>query len=430
MNNVFLPNTMMGTLYYKKVYEFYEEPRFFSVENEVSSLFIVYWISEDEDSDSWYVIPISPTRLELVERKRIDIRDALVNQEQLFFYETKAPYDRDINPEWNVKSIEQIFEHQLPVHGLFISSIVPVLENGRVGAPIEYSTHEIHLEKSSKNSSSNLVLSHVSNVCDRFSDLYESLLESAGIKDKLRPIDARPGSFILSFQAEKLNTYEDILKALSKLIERRAEIFDFIKNNGIDIQALSNLFQSIVATGTNMELKSNQTGEVIFVLTKAGADFYLSDISKVSSITVGGHQIPQADILDRVFKIVEIKWRGEAATILNTGLQERHVYYYQHAAKVLGLLDEYGKVTTVGQQLIQSNDETKYRIAARCFEISHCGWAWINWAEVDNLSQLDPESADEFLLQQCHSLSRDTIQRRARTIRHWCRELKDKYTPL
>lgn len=314
MNNVFLPNTMMGTLYYKKVYEFYEEPRFFSVENEVNSLFIVYWISEDEDSDSWYVIPISPARLELIERKRIDIRDALVNQEQLFFYETKAPYDRDTKPEWVVKNIEQIFEHQLPAHGLFISSIVPVLENGRVGAPIEYSTHEIHLEKSSKKSSNNLVLSHVSNVCDRFSDLYKSLLEFGGVKDKLRPIDARPGSFILSFQAEKLNTYEDILKALSNLIERRVEIIDFIKNNGIDIQALSNLFQSIVATGTNMELKSNQTGEIIFVLTKAGADFYLNDISKISSITVGGHQIPRLIYSTEFLKL--LRSNGEVSQLL------------------------------------------------------------------------------------------------------------------
>ncbi|EPM3204966.1 DUF6575 domain-containing protein, partial [Escherichia coli] len=41
MSNVFLPNTMMGTLCYKRVYEFFEEPRFFSVENEVSTLFIV-----------------------------------------------------------------------------------------------------------------------------------------------------------------------------------------------------------------------------------------------------------------------------------------------------------------------------------------------------------------------------------------------------
>lgn len=430
MSNVFLPNTMMGTLRYKRVYEFFEEPRFFSVENEVSSLFVVYWIGEDDDSDRWYVIPVSPSRLELIERKRIDLHSVLIDQEQLFFYEVRAPYDRAVAPEWSLKDIDAVHDYALPAPGLFISSVVPVLENGRIGEAIKYSTHEIHLEKSSKKSAENLVLSHVSNVCESFSALYDRLLEFSGLKDKLRPVDARPGSFILSFQAEKLTMYEEVLRELSVLIERRADIVDFIKNNGIDIQAFSNLLQSVVSTGTNMELTSNQTGEMIFQLTKAGAEFYLKIISRMSTLAVGGHQIPQADTLDKVFKIVEVKWSGEPCTILNTGLQERHIYYYLHAAKVLGLLDVNGKVTAIGQKLVQSEMDVQYKIAARCFEVSHIGWAWINWSEVENLSQIDPETAEQFLLEQCHSLSKDTIARRSRTLRHWGNELKHKYTPL
>lgn len=430
MSNVFLPNTMMGTLRYKRVYEFFEEPRFFSAENEVSSLFVVYWIGEDEDADSWYVIPVSPTRLELIERKRIDLRSVLIDQEQSFFYEVRAPYDREVAPTWSVKGVDAVYEKALPAQGLFISSVVPVLENGRIGEAIKYSTHEIHLEKSSKKSAGNLVLSHVSNVCDSFSALYDSLLEFSGLKDKLRPVDARPGSFILSFQAEKLNAYEEILRDLSALIERRADIVDFIQNNGIDIQAFSDLLQSIVSTGTNMELKSNQTGEVIFLLTKAGAEFYLRVISRMSALAVSGHQIPQADTLEKVFKVVEVKWSGEPCTVENTGLQERHVYYYLHAAKVLGLLNANGNVTAMGQKLIQSGKENQYKIAARCFEVSHIGWAWINWSEVENLSQIDPDTAEKFLLEQCNSLSKDTIARRSRTLRHWGKELKEKYTPL
>lgn len=430
MSNVFLPNTMMGTLRYKRVYEFFEEPRFFSAENEVSSLFVVYWIGEDEDADSWYIIPVSPARLELIERKRVDLRSVLVDQEQLFFYEVRAPYDRKIAPTWDVKGIESVSDYALPAPGLFISSVVPVLENGRIGEAIKYSTHEIHLEKSSKKSAGNLVLSHVSNVCDSFSALYDGLLEFSGLKDKLRPVDARPGSFILSFQAEKLNVYEEILHDLSTLIERRADIVDFIQNNGIDFQAFSNLLQSVVSTGTNMELKSNQTGEVIFLLTKAGAEFYLRVISRLSALAVGGHQIPQADTLDTVFKVVEVKWSGVPCTVENTGLQERHVYYYLHAARVLGLLDANGGVTAIGQKLVQSERDNQYKIAARCFEVSHIGWAWINWSEVDNLSQIDPDTAEQFLLAQCHSLSPETIIRRARTLRHWGKTLKETYTPL
>ncbi|EJD5900240.1 DUF6575 domain-containing protein [Escherichia coli] len=430
MSNVFLPNTMMGTLCYKRVYEFFEEPRFFSVENEVSTLFIVYWIGEDDEYDSWFIIPVSPSRLELIERKRICIRDALINQEQSFFYEAHIPYDRTSKVTWLNKNLADIFEIPLPVSELYISSVVPVMPSGKLGEAITYSTHEIHLEKSSKKSAKNLVLSHVSNVCDRFSDLYDRMLEMAKCKDKLRPVDARPGSFIISFKAEELHSFEDIFKELSRLIELRDDIIPFIFEKGIDVQALTALLQSIVETGTNMELNSNQTGELVLVVTKAGAEFYLKKLSRLSTSLVGGHQIPQADVLETVYKLVEIVWSGEPLTPINTGLQDRHIYYYKHAAKVLGLLDSFGNVTTSGQQLVQSDEITRHKIAARKFEVSHVGWAWINWANVEHLSQIDPDSALDFLLEQCHSLSRDTIERRATTIKHWCRELKNHYTPL
>ncbi|HDK9818897.1 TPA: hypothetical protein PVT08_005243, partial [Klebsiella pneumoniae] len=246
MSNIFLPKTMLGTLLYKRVYEFFEEPRFFSVENEVGSIYVVYWISEDENSDSWFIIPVSPTKLELIERKRIDIHSALTALEQSFFYKVQAPYNRDETPAWDVLYAEDLNNFKLPASGLFISSVVPVLGNGRIGAPIKYSTHEIHLEKSSKKSEGNLVLGNVSSVCDRFSELYNSLLDLDGLKDKLRPVDARPGSFIISFQAEKLSLFEELLKSLSALIEARANVIDFINENRIDIQSLSNLFQAVV----------------------------------------------------------------------------------------------------------------------------------------------------------------------------------------
>src|SRR5471032_2439947 len=93
MNNIFLTDSKFGTLVLKNIYEFFEEPRFFSVSNEVGGLFIVYWIGDEDDYDKWYVIPISPERLELLERKRIDLYSSLVYQEQKTFYQVNIPYD-------------------------------------------------------------------------------------------------------------------------------------------------------------------------------------------------------------------------------------------------------------------------------------------------------------------------------------------------
>lgn len=201
-------------------------------------------ISEDENSDSWFIIPVSPTKLELIERKRIDIHSALTALEQSF-YKVQAPYNRDETPAWDVLYAEDLNNFKLPASGLFISSVVPVLGNGRIGAPIKYSTHEIHLEKSSKKSEGNLVLGNVSSVCDRFSELYNSLLDLDGLKDKLRPVDARPGSFIISFQAEKLSLFEELLKSFKRFDRSKEHVIDFINENRIDIQSLSNLFRQL-----------------------------------------------------------------------------------------------------------------------------------------------------------------------------------------
>ncbi|HHH4566478.1 TPA: DUF6575 domain-containing protein, partial [Morganella morganii] len=92
MSNLFLKDTRFGSLYMKNVYEFFEGPKFFSVTNEVGGIFLLYWIGDEEEYDKWFLIPISSSRLENLERKRIDIYQSLVYQEQKFFYQINLPY--------------------------------------------------------------------------------------------------------------------------------------------------------------------------------------------------------------------------------------------------------------------------------------------------------------------------------------------------
>ncbi|HCO0222981.1 TPA: hypothetical protein N7D13_003150, partial [Escherichia coli] len=93
MSNIFLEDSVFGTLYMQKIYEFFEEPKLFSVSNEINSMFVVYWIGDEEDYDKWIIIPISKDRLEHFERKRIDIRSVLVYQEQKLCYQFNIYYE-------------------------------------------------------------------------------------------------------------------------------------------------------------------------------------------------------------------------------------------------------------------------------------------------------------------------------------------------
>lgn len=427
MKNNFISDSPFGCLTFKSIYEFFEEPRFFSVTNEVGSLFLVYWIGDEEDFDKWYIFPVSKGRLELLERKRIDINSCLVHQEQKSFVHANLPYDDKDSAKFETKNTAEITNLiKLPKPNLFISGVTPVLETGKLGKPVGFSTHEIHIEKSTK-SHTDLELNGISKVFERFDDFYSSILNAAGEKDKMKPVSARPGSFILAFQAEKMHNFEYLLRNLFEQILYKRDLSTFIKNNNIDVQVFATLLRSVIETNTKMELKNNDNDEVIFTLHRADADFYIQDIAKMASQYVSGEQVPQANILDKVFKIVELKWQAKQLNFQSTGLEERHIFYYVRAAKVLGFLDENGAVTVSGQQLVESDEVTKLKLTARSFESSHCGWAWVNWSNASDIRGINPDTAEEFLLAKGLALSASTLNRRSSTLKQWCEILQKNY---
>lgn len=427
MSNIFLSDTILGTLHIKNVYEFFEGPKLFSVTNEVDGLYIVYWIGDEDDFDKWIILPISKARLEHLERKRIDIYSLLMYQEQNFCFQINLPYDDSVEPVFNRLSTDGFRQSiRLPKVGSYISSVMPMLPDGKLGSSIEFSTHEIHVEKTAS-STEPLVLKGVSKLFECFNDFYSSIMKSFDEKDIVRPVSGRPGSFVLSFQADKMYQVEPLLKDLNELILSRGDIVSFIKRNKIDVQMLSALFENIIETSSSFELKSNSTDELVLIVRKTDAEFYSSALIKMAVQVVGGYQVPQANIIDQIFKIVELKWHDKHLNLISTGLDDRHILYYIHAAKILGFLNSNNSVSALGQQVAESDHEKRLRIAARSFESSHCGWAWITWSQAKNLSELDPKTAEAFLLEKCLSLSVTTIKRRASTLRQWVEALKPAY---
>lgn len=432
MSNIFLEDTRLGTLFMKNIYEYFEGPKFFSVYNEVGGLFIIYWIGDEDEYDKWLIIPISKERLEHLERKRIDINASLVYQEQKYYYQVNIYYDGGVEPDFIRFDAAQIANKiKLPQPRLYISGVTPILNTGKLGEPVEFSTHEIHIEKSSKGTLP-LVLGGVSRVFEHFNDLYNSILTAIDEKDVMKPVSGRPGSFALSFQAEKMESIEPLLKELNDVILNRRDIVDFIKSKNIDVQMLTGLFQSVIETSSNLELKSNSTDDIILIIRKVDAEVYIKRLAKLSSEFVGGYQVPQANIMDKIFNIVELKWKDKHLNLQTTGLDERHVLYYIHAAKILGFISNTGYVTALGQQLAEAEDDhdRRLRIAARSFEASHCGWAWVTWSDAKDIRGIKPKTAEEFLMQKCLSLSKETKKRRASTLRQWCEALQSSYEEL
>ena len=176
MSDVFYESPLHGTLLIDSVYEFYDEPRLFSVSNEVGSVFIVYWASTDDDSDTWFLIPISQLKLKQFEMKQVCIRDMLLYQEKKNFFKLKMPFDPDaeIKVEFILSNtIQDVIE--LPKQGIYISNSP---EEEQLESPaVVHATHEIHIQKKAKKAKK-LALESISKIFESFSYLYNSISNS------------------------------------------------------------------------------------------------------------------------------------------------------------------------------------------------------------------------------------------------------------
>lgn len=138
-------------------------------------------------------------------------------------------------------------------------------------------------------------------------------------------------------------------------------------------------------------------------------------------------KVPQGNDLEKVFKFVELKWQGKDVTVESLGVQQRLIDYYKYSALILGFIEFNGALTPQGQRVALSDEPVKYKIAANSFESSECGWAWVNYCDVTSLSEVKVESAVGFLKECCPSLTGDTVNRRANTLKSWHEKLKPYY---
>ena len=111
----------------------------------------------------------------------------------------------------------------------------------------------------------------------------------------------------------------------------------------------------------------------------------------------------------------------------------RQVRYYTDAAYALGLITRDKQLTAAGHFINSRYDkDLKYEILADRFESTDFGWAWMTWAKVQYMTELNPETATDFLLACVPGLNDVTARRRASTLEKWLIKLKPyhrKYHP-
>lgn len=419
--DLFASHPVFGKLRIINVYLEFDGPKILYAENESGSTFFVYWVGDESNYENWYVIPCSKTKLISFEKKRLNLRNILEVQEQEYFYDIKLPFSSGEELSVNFKHKNKIAEIALPDEDVFVKRVVAyspsLLEKNLVP------THELIVSKTNKKSKKNVLLEQMSHICDRFSELVFGFNKSHSITSTLQALNARYGSFAISLHAEDLTKFESFLEKVSTLMINKKDIIPFLEEYDIDIKVFLNLLKAIAQSSIDFELRSSAEPDKVIKIYKVDAEIYLVRLKTRALTYISSIKVPQGNDIDKIFKLVELKWNNEPVNANTLSVEPRLVAYYRQSAHILGFMEYNGELTPQGQRIALSDDRTKYRIAANAFESSECVWAWMNHCDVTSLADIDPNTAIGFLTERCPTLSDKTVARRANTLASWCRQL-------
>ena len=92
------------------VFDYYDGPRFYSCQDKFSQVFLVYWIDEAEDHDSWLYLRVSQERYLSLKNGLLSVAEVLKNPEENCAFIVKN-YSNDFSVmEIGTKEIEKEFE--------------------------------------------------------------------------------------------------------------------------------------------------------------------------------------------------------------------------------------------------------------------------------------------------------------------------------
>ncbi|MHA7847137.1 DUF6575 domain-containing protein [Serratia sp. D1N4] len=433
MKKLFTHSPIHGDLYYKSIYDYFDGPKLFSVITKRGEFLLVYWIDESDTSYSWVSFPISKSKLLAFESKSIDIFNILEKKDEKLFFLIETPFKKGKQPVFTSKlgNIKDFI--LMPDTNIYISFVENVITNDEIAELAETgclnADYSIHIDKP-KSSKSMIDFSMISPVFVIIDELYKEFISIMNFHDKLIPVSGKPGSFTLDFNSKGFNLVEEKLTFLSTLMKNRKDITRFIKENNIPSQSFEKLLNHVIKDDLIVDFSNKNTENNFLKINKLDAEYYVKKINSITSMNVNSKQVPQADTLDKIFEVVENIWRNGFLERDSLDLSDRHILYYTEASKILGFVSESGRVTSIGQQVVLSPLNKKMAIAAQSFENSHCGWTWITWSNVTNITQLNPNSSKAYLDECAPTLSESTKERRARTLKNWCTNLKKSYREL
>jgi hypothetical protein len=113
-------NPTVGEIEIIKAYDFYDYPRSFIAKNDRGDIYFVLWIGDDKKGDSWYYLPITENKKNLLMTNSIDMRNALLNLEMGYLYEVITLWYMSAEHIDSVEKIYKVDKNVLPEKGQFL----------------------------------------------------------------------------------------------------------------------------------------------------------------------------------------------------------------------------------------------------------------------------------------------------------------------
>ncbi|NET73626.1 MAG: hypothetical protein F6K62_22600 [Sphaerospermopsis sp. SIO1G2] len=279
------------------------------------------------------------------------------------------------------------------------------------------------------NPEENIPWSILANAVDKLERLFQEIADVTFEKiiklPTFTPAQSTTGSWTIILH---INISDKQSNLLAKTIQSLSSEED--AKNEIN-SSIINSWQDCVAKLKENELRvklavSSKNPELYFVNSISTEDIPKVEESVQQKIRVLSRDIPQADNLERVidFASLLIQYPSSLSKVQQSfieieGITERQYFYYRRAVEILSLANERQEPTASCYILHRLQNEAKKRFLAYQFISSNIGVAWFNWQNANDLLEIQPESATQFLLEVCPKLSETTVKRRAITLKSW-----------
>ena len=333
--------------------------------------------------------------------------------------------NRDTEPNNSYKVKENIFR-------LITSSLAAL--GTILGSQGKGLSVAVRIDNSEENKPWSVVASAIDKLERLFQEVADVTFDSINQLPAFKPAQAIPGSWTIilhiAVSDNQSNSLARAITSLSSTEHDENEINKFLLNSWVD--CVEKFKEDDIRV--NLAVSTNDP-ELQLVQSISTEDIPKVEQSLHQNIRVLSRDIPQANNLERVlsFASLLLQYPSTPSTVKQkfleiNNIQERQFFYYRRSVEILGLADERQRPTTACDMLNRlPSREAKMRFLAYQFISSNVGSAWFKWQNANDLLDIQPETASDFLGEVCPSLAEETDKRRVQTLQAWIRIFRDNW---